>query len=127
MAYRTFDALTILGVFVLIDSHCHFDFNCFDHDRAEVLNRCTKLFIDTIVIPGTQACLWQKQIDLCHTSPQLRFALGLHPYFLISFEPIYLVQLSHLLNHYQNIVVALCEIGLDAQNNVDWKLQKQVF
>ncbi|MGK0306073.1 MAG: TatD DNase family protein [Gammaproteobacteria bacterium] len=112
---------------MLIDSHCHFDFNCFDHDRAEVLNRCTKLSIDTIVIPGTQACLWQKQIDLCHTYSQLRFALGLHPYFLNTFEPKYLVHLSHLLNHYQDKVVALGEIGLDAHNDVDWKLQLQVF
>jgi TatD DNase family protein len=127
LVYRTFDALTVLGVFVLIDSHCHLDFSCFDHDRAEVLSRCAKLSIDTIVIPGTQASLWKEQIDQCHIYPQLRFALGLHPYFLNSFEPIHLVQLSHLLNHYQDKVVAVGEIGLDAHNDLDWKLQLQVF
>ena len=112
---------------MLIDSHCHIDFCCFDHDRAEVLNSCRKLAVDTIVTPGTQASQWQKQIDLCHLYPQLRFALGLHPYFLKSFESLHLVQLSQLLNQYQDKVLAVGEIGLDTHIDVDWKLQLQVF
>ena len=112
---------------MLIDSHCHIDFCCFDNDRAEVLNSCRKLAVDTIVIPGTQASQWQKQIDLCHLYPQLRFALGLHPYFLKSFESLHLVQLSQLLNQYQDKVLAVGEIGLDTHIDVDWKLQLQVF
>jgi len=112
---------------VLIDSHCHLDFSCFDHDRGEVLDRCRKLAVDTIVIPGTQASQWQKQIDLCHLHPQLKFALGLHPYFLNSFEPAHLVKLTHLLNQYQNKVLALGEIGLDTHIDVDWELQIHMF
>ncbi len=127
MADRTFNALTIQGVLMLIDSHCHFDFNCFDHDRIDILERCTTLSVDTIVIPGTQASLWQKQINLCHLHPQLRFALGLHPYFLNRFEPAHLVRLIHLLNQYHYTVLALGEIGLDTQIDIDWELQIQVF
>ncbi len=112
---------------MLIDSHCHLDFSCFDHDRGEVLDRCRKLAVDTIVIPGTQASQWQKQIDLCHLHPQLKFALGLHPYFLNSFEPAHLVKLTHLLNQYQNKVLALGEIGLDTHIDVDWELQIHMF
>jgi TatD DNase family protein len=112
---------------VLIDSHCHIDFCCFDHDRNDVLNSCKKLAIDTIVIPGTEASQWQKQIDLCHLYPQLRFALGLHPYFLKSFESLHLVELSQLLNQFQDKVLAVGEIGLDTHIDVDWKLQLQVF
>jgi TatD DNase family protein len=112
---------------VLIDSHCHLDFSCFDHDRVEVLNHCRKLAIETIVIPGTQASQWHKQIDLCHLYPQLKFALGLHPYFLNSFESLHLVELSQLLNQYQDKVLAVGEIGLDSHIDVDWKLQLQIF
>ena len=112
---------------MLIDSHCHLDFSCFDHDRTEILDRCRKLTIDTIVIPGTQASQWQKQIDLCHLYPQLRFALGLHPYFLNSFESAHFITLTNLLNLHQNKVLALGEIGLDTHIDVDWKLQIQVF
>lgn len=112
---------------MLIDSHCHLDFSCFDHDRVEILDNCRKLSIDTIVIPGTQASQWQKQIDLCHLYPQLRFALGLHPYFLNSFESEHLVNLTYLLNQYQNKVLAIGEIGLDNHIDVNWQLQIQVF
>lgn len=111
----------------MIDSHCHLDFSCFDHDRAEILENCRKLSICTIVIPGTQASQWQKQIDLCQLYPQLRFALGLHPYFLNSFQSSHLGQLTNLLNQYQYEVSAIGEIGLDAHIDVDWQLQKQVF
>ena len=111
----------------MIDSHCHLDFSCFDHDRIEILDSCKSLGIETIVIPGTEASQWQKQIKLCHHYPQLRFALGLHPYFLNRFEPVHLVKLSHLLNQYKNEVLALGEIGLDAHIDVDWDLQIQIF
>ena len=112
---------------MLIDSHCHLDFSCFDHDRVEVLNRCKKLAINTIVIPGTQASRWQKQIEMCHSYPQLRFTLGLHPYFLNSFEPNHLIHLTNLLDQYQNKVLGLGEIGLDGYIDIDWKLQLYVF
>lgn len=92
-----------------------------------MLDNCKKLGIDTIVIPGTQASQWQKQINLCHVYPQLRFSLGLHPYFLNSFEPAHLVTLINLLEQQQNKVLALGEIGLDQHIEVDWKLQIHVF
>ncbi len=79
------------------------------------------------MLPGTQASQWQKQIDLCNLFPQLRFALGVHPYFLQHFDSSHLVKLTHLLEHYQNKVVALGEIGLDTHIDVDWQLQKYVF
>ena len=112
---------------MLIDSHCHLDFSCFDSDRAEVLQRCHQQQINTIVIPGTQACTWQKQIDLCHSYPQLRFALGLHPYFLNDYNAEHLTQLDSLLSLQKHKVVALGEIGLDHNIDVDWTLQVNIF
>ena len=48
-------------------------------------------------------------------------------YFLNSFESLHLVELSQLLNQYQDKVLALGEIGLDTHIDVDWQLQLQVF
>jgi TatD DNase family protein len=112
---------------MLIDSHCHLDFSCFDNDRIEIIGRCKKLTVNTILIPGTQASQWQKQIELCYSHPQLRFALGLHPYFLNTFKPAHLDRLTYLLNEYPNKVIALGEIGLDTHSNIDWDLQTHVF
>lgn len=112
---------------VFIDSHCHLDFDCFDHDREQVIQHCQKLGIDLIVIPGTQADAWQKQISLCEDFPQLRYALGIHPYFLKSYQSTHLIKLGDLLEKYHGKVVGLGEIGLDAAVDVDWSLQKLVF
>lgn len=112
---------------VLIDSHCHLDFECFDHDRKQVIERCKRLGIDRIIIPGTQADAWQKQISLCENHPQLRFALGLHPYFLNAYRASHLEKLRTCLTNYSDKVVGLGEIGLDGVVDVDWSLQVSVF
>ncbi|WP_158973027.1 TatD family hydrolase [Paraglaciecola sp. L3A3] len=112
---------------VLIDSHCHLDFSCFDQDRLELIKRCKQLAISQFVIPGTQASGWQKQIELAQQYPSIKFALGLHPYFLADYQNEHLEQLTQLLNTHKNHLVALGEIGLDSAIAVDWQLQTEVF
>lgn len=112
---------------MLIDSHCHLDFECFDHDRIAVLNKCCNLSIHTIVVPGTQTSRWQNQISLCQQHSQLRFALGLHPYFLGSFELNHLDKLTQLLEVHADKVLAVGEIGLDSHIDVNWQQQVYVF
>jgi TatD DNase family protein len=111
----------------MIDSHCHLDFSCFDEDRREVLNICHANNIHTILIPGTQASAWNKQIQLCQHSSQLKFSLGLHPYFLNDFQEQHLSILADLLLVNRSQVLAVGEIGLDFAIKVDHKLQQEVF
>jgi TatD DNase family protein len=111
----------------LIDSHCHFDFKVFDHDRAEILANCASKGIQSIIVPGTQASRWLSQISLCKSSPSLYFALGLHPYFLDSFENADFTLLSDLLVQHRQSVVAIGEIGLDFAIDIDPVLQLSVF
>ena len=96
----------------MIDSHCHLDFACFDEDRAEVSKRCLAKNIHTILIPGTQAKNWEKQISICKENPQFLFSLGLHPYFLNEFQAEHLDLLTELLDKHCSEVVAVGEIGL---------------
>lgn len=119
MVHRTLNALA--------DSHCHLDFSCFDVERDSILDACGSLGITTIVMPGTQASAWLKQIELTKHYKQLKYSLGLHPYFLQDFCPEDMTLLSELLRQHQQQVVALGEIGLDAEIDVDWQLQVDVF
>lgn len=112
---------------MLIDSHCHLDFDCFDHDRKLVIERCADLSIHTLVIPGTQASSWQKIIELSQQYKALKPALGLHPYFLAQYQANDLSRLSEYLQTYRDQIVALGEIGLDKAIDVDVNLQMQVF
>lgn len=111
----------------MIDSHCHIDFPQFDADRTSVLEHAAKLGIHTILVPGTQARNWRNQIQLSHHFPQLKIALGLHPYFLQDFEQQDLVLLEKLILANRTQILAVGEIGLDFHISVDKGLQQDVL
>lgn len=96
---------------MLIDSHCHFDFNEFDHDRAVVLQRCRQLGIDHIVVPGVKAATWPALLSLCATDTALWPALGMHPLFMSAHQAQDITILDQLAS--TEHIVAIGEIGLD--------------
>jgi TatD DNase family protein len=112
---------------MLVDSHCHLDFACFDHDRQNIIENCEKLSIDTIVVPATQTKTWNKIISLCQQFKTLKPTLGLHPYFIKHFQASDLTLLQQSLSLYREQVVALGEIGLDKSIDVEFNLQMHVF
>ncbi|MDU0354389.1 TatD family hydrolase [Paraglaciecola aquimarina] len=59
--------------------------------------------------------------------PSIKFALGIHPYFLAAYQSAHLEQLKRLIEIHNNDVVAVGEIGLDAAITIDWQLQTEVF
>lgn len=95
----------------LFDSHCHLDFDVFDHDRDEVLKRCQQLGISNIVVPGVTAESWDSLLMVCRQSNVLHPALGLHPMFMSKHQSHDLLQLSDYVEKYQPIAIG--EIGLD--------------
>lgn len=98
----------------LIDTHCHFDADDFDADRAEVAVRALAAGVDTIVIPGYVAEHWPRLFQVCDSiaAPRLLPAPGLHPCYIARHEPSHLTELEHLLQTRRDII-AIGEIGLD--------------
>lgn len=113
----------------MIDSHCHLDFDAFDDDRRQVIERARNKGVERIVIPGVASARWQKLIALCEQEPRLDFALGLHPWFLGQFQPSDLSLLDDMLNQYKGKVKAVGEIGLDYGGtvNISQKQQEEIF
>lgn len=95
----------------LFDSHCHLDFEHFDLDRSQILDRCQQLGISNILIPGVTAKRWHRLLELCNHNDMLHPALGLHPMFMLEHHADDLATLERLLA--QHSVVAIGEIGLD--------------
>ena len=95
----------------LIDSHCHLDFEVFDKDRSEVLQRAKDNNISDIVIPGTEKIFWDRIKQLCKNHPHLHACYGLHPYWISNKN----TQDIHALDTYieTSHPVALGECGLD--------------
>jgi TatD DNase family protein len=74
----------------LIDAHCHLDFEVFDNDREEVMQRAYENTISDIIIPGTEKIYWDRIKKLCSgysrerpsEGPKLHACYGLHPYWV---------------------------------------------
>ncbi|WP_298940941.1 TatD family hydrolase [uncultured Psychromonas sp.] len=123
---------------MFIDSHCHFNFDCFKTEQDHLLSALSDANINKLVIPGTDAKRWPQIIDLVEQNIVLKehknklyFALGVHPHFLTDFENDHLSQLKALLvkslKQSDNRCVALGEIGLDKLIETDLATQESVF
>ena len=95
----------------LIDSHCHLDFDEFDCDRIEVLQRASSAGISAIIIPGVMRAHWQRISDMCDNHAHLHACYGLHPYMAAKHSDNDMLQLGGWLD--RSNCIALGECGLD--------------
>jgi TatD DNase family protein len=66
----------------LVDAHCHLDFEAFDADRDEVLDRAAAVGVRAIVIPGVHPAQWARAAAIVrrgHPRVRLAMAVGWHP------------------------------------------------
>ncbi|MBI1879832.1 MAG: TatD family hydrolase [Chloroflexi bacterium] len=111
---------------MLIDSHCHLNFNAFDQDRAEVLARAAAAGVVACINPGINLADSQQVVNLAETIPDLYAAVGFHPNDAANFDETALAQLRSLANRPK--VVAIGEIGLDYYwDKAPRPVQRQVF
>jgi len=116
---------------MLIDTHCHLNFDCFNHDYQQLLLQLLAHNINHIIVPGTDAKRWGDIIQLASHNKMVHYALGIHPHFLTSFTDQDLVQLKKTLlavtAKTPHQCVALGEIGLDKLIACDMTFQENVF
>ena len=111
---------------MIIDSHCHIDFEQFDADRAQVIQRASSASIKKIIVPGVMKSTWQKIKSCCDQFPSLYPCFGLHPYFINKHQPEHLLDLKSWID--SNNPVAVGECGLDFYlKNLDTDLQTLYF
>lgn len=66
---------------MLIDSHCHFDFEPFASNPAHYLELARSAGIGKIIIPSVGERNWLAVRALCQQYGNLYYGLGLHPFF----------------------------------------------
>lgn len=94
------------------DTHCHLDFDRFDKDRDQVLERAWMAGVVWILNPGIDPLTNQTAIDLAHVHPKrINAAVGIHPNFGKPWTSDTLSELRE--QALQPGVVAIGEIGLD--------------
>ena len=110
---------------MLVDTHCHIDFDEFNHDRSTVLERAQSLGVSDIIVPSVAKSSWFKTIQVCDQFSQLHLALGLHPIFIDQHQPQDLLELNRLINRHNPVAVG--EIGLDFYNKSSDKDKQTAF
>lgn len=96
---------------MLIDSHCHLDFESFDVDREQVMQRATEAGVSRVVVPSLGLDNCGTVIGLTVEFPGVFAAVGIHPNYSAEWQEEWIEELRHLARNEK--VVAIGEIGLD--------------
>lgn len=97
---------------MLIDSHCHLNFEDFDADRQEVVSAALASGVQRIINPGVDLESTPQQLRLAAEYPGfVSLAVGVHPNYSTSWTPDAASAMEALAKN--PAVVAIGEIGLD--------------
>jgi TatD DNase family protein len=111
---------------MLIDTHCHYNHEAFDEDRAEAVARAREAGVARAVVIGYDLASSEWAVRLTEEFDELSAAVGIHPNDAAKATPVGLARLEELAGHPK--VVAIGEIGLDFHWNVEPRdQQEQVF
>ena len=113
---------------MLTDTHCHLDYNKFDSDRAEVIQRANDSGLIRILVPGLHHKSSSDAVRLAETNQSVYAAVGFHPTDLEEFSESTFEQVKQLAHHPK--VVAVGEIGIDyywVKENDKREFQREVL
>jgi TatD DNase family protein len=96
---------------VFVDTHCHLDFDTFDADRDEVVERAVAAGVTRIIVPAVDLDSCRAVLALAERYAAVYAAVGIHPNSSAGWEDAWLDTLRELAAYPK--VVAIGEIGLD--------------
>lgn len=110
----------------LTDTHCHLDFEWFDKDRDQVVERAREAGITRILNPGIDLASSHSALELADRFTEVYVAVGIHPNSASTFNQESMPRLRELASHPK--VVAIGEIGLDYyRDRAPRDLQQRIF
>lgn len=96
---------------MMIDTHCHLDFERFDEDRDQVVARALAAGVMRIIVPAIDLENCGRVLALADRYPAVYAAVGIHPNSTQDWQDSWIDKLTQLAQHPK--VVAIGEIGLD--------------
>ncbi|WP_143558244.1 TatD family hydrolase [Snodgrassella alvi] len=113
---------------MLIDSHCHLNHSPLVDNLTQILQQAGEKGINHFLVPATCPDDWSITLQLAQSYPQIYAAIGIHPWFVASYNELALSQLEQLLHYHSQALIG--EIGLDfarAPSLIDKNLQINCF
>ena len=96
---------------MLVDSHCHLDYNDFEEDFEEILQHAKENGVTAMLNAGNNIGELDKQLTLSEKYPFIYTAVGVHPHNAAEYENIKAQDFIDQTTHKK--VVAIGECGLD--------------
>jgi len=96
---------------MLVDTHCHLDFERFDRDRDEVVARAVDSGVTRIIVPAVNLENCPAVLELAERYPSVYAAVGVHPNSSANWQEGWVEAIHDFAQHEK--VVAIGEIGLD--------------
>ena len=96
---------------MLVDTHCHINFDSYDVDRADVLMRAATAGVQTIINPAVDLATSHEILKLTEQCGGVYAAVGIHPNSTVDFDDSMITEIEALAHNAK--VVAIGEIGLD--------------
>ena len=96
---------------MLVDTHCHLDFESFDADRDAVVARAREAGVTRIIVPALDLENCSAVLRLAEQYPGIYAAVGVHPNSSAGWQDDWIEAIRDFAGHEK--VVAIGEIGLD--------------
>ncbi|MBR1605326.1 MAG: TatD family hydrolase [Alphaproteobacteria bacterium] len=96
---------------MLVDSHCHLDYNDFEEDFSEILTRAKENGVTAMLNAGNNIGELDKQLAISEKYPFIYTAVGVHPHNACEYEQITAQDFINQTKHKK--VVGIGECGLD--------------
>jgi TatD DNase family protein len=111
---------------MLADTHCHLDFDDYEGDRADVLQRAAESGLVFLINVGIDRKTSEKSAELARDNDLIYFAAGIHPHNASAADEANLKKIRDMLNGPK--AVAIGEIGLDYYKDISAREdQRKVF
>ncbi len=111
---------------MLIDTHCHLDFEDFEKDRDDVLKRAIAGGVTSLINIGTTIKGSRASVELTKRYKEVYACIGIHPHYVGDLKEEDITTLRGLSSQYK--VVGIGEMGLDYyKSSVSKKTQKEAF
>ncbi len=96
---------------MLVDSHCHLDFDDFEDDTAEIIERARECGVNMILNAGNNLDELENQLALSEKYPFIYAAVGVHPHNAGEYPELKAEDIIAKTNHKK--VIGIGETGLD--------------
>ena len=108
---------------MIVDTHAHLDFENYNDNLNQIIERAKENDVKKIIIPGVRADLWKNVLKIANEHENIYAMLGVHPSDVSSWDASILNKMEDFLKNEKKIV-GIGEIGLDYFYSKDDKEQQ---